>query len=110
MKTGKFLSNYVKAKDIKNPTPLTITSAESQTFNEGKPDEATKLVVYFKEIEQGVVLCKESIRQINRITGQDQDTGDTDKWTGQKVTLFFDPTIEFPKGKRVGGLRFKEAS
>ena len=104
MRISKFLSNYLKSKDVKAPVVVTISGAEAVTFGEGKKDEKESLVVYFKELEQGVVLCKESIRQLVELTGSE----DTDSWTGKRVELFNDPTVKF-EGKNVGGIRFRAA-
>lgn len=104
MKVGKFLSNYVKSKDLTKPVKLTITTTESETFNEGKAEEKTALVVFFKELEQGVVLCKDSINQLVELCGSD----DTDDWSGKVVEMFNDLTVKF-QGKNVGGIRFRKA-
>ena len=89
---------------MKSPTKVTITSAEEETFNEGKDEEETKLSVFFKELEQGVVLSKAAIRQLNDIF----KTDDTDAWIGKEVVLFNDTAVTH-KGKPTGGLRFRAA-
>lgn len=102
MKTSKYVSAYVKAKDIAKPQTVTVTSVEEREFtNDGKTK--TSLVVFFKELEQGVVACKEALIQLTEIF----ETEETDDWTGKKVTLFADPNVKYA-GKRVGGLRFKQ--
>ena len=104
MKATRFVSNYVKAKDLKDPLTVTISAAEEKEFtNEGKTK--TSLVLFFKELEQGIVVCKESILQIIELLGSDE----TDEWVGQKVVIFNDPNVKYG-GKRVGGIRFRAAA
>ena len=101
MKARTFISSYVKAADVKAPQTVTITTAESKEFeNDGR--KKTSLVLYFREITQGVVLCGESIEQLCEIFGSD----DTDLWVGKTAVLFNDPGVKFG-GKKVGGLRFR---
>ena len=89
---------------MKSPTAVTIASVEEEVFNEGKDNEEQKLSVFFKELEQGVVLSKVAIRQLAQITGSD----DTDGWIGKQVILFNDTSVTY-KGKPTGGLRFRAA-
>jgi len=103
--TGKFLSNYIKPADVKSPTVLTISSAEEETFQKGKKDEETKLTLWFKEVEQGVVMNKTNIRKLHSMFGT-KDT--TDGWIGKQVTLYYDPAVTYGE-KTTGGLRFREA-
>lgn len=105
MNTKRFLSNYVKAKDVKEPITLTVTAVEAETFKDDNGAERESLVLYAKEIEQGVVMSKSALSQVVEIFGSEE----TEEWTGKKIVLFNDPNVTF-KGKRVGGLRFREAS
>jgi len=100
VKAGKFLSNYLRAKDVRAEQNVTISTVESETFN-GDSGEREALVVYFKELEQGVVLCRTSLAQLVELFGDE-----TDAWIGQKAVLYNDPSVQY-KGKRVGGLRFR---
>lgn len=101
MKAAKFVSNYVKAKDVTKSQTLTVSAVEAKEFtNDGKTK--TSLVIFFKELEQGVVACKESLSQLIEIFGTDE----TDDWAGKKVVLFHDVNVKYA-GKRVGGLRFR---
>ena len=103
MKTRKFVSEYIKSKDIKAPVTVTMISVEQRSFDD--PEKKAKrdvLVVFFKELDQGVVLSKASLKQIIDITGSDE----TDDWIGKKIVLFNDETVQY-MGKRIGGLRFK---
>ena len=105
MKAGKFLSNYLKSKDVKEPITLTVSAVESETFKDDDGGERDSLVLYAKELEQGVVLSKTALAQVIEILGSDE----TEDWVGKRIVLFNDNTVTF-KGKRVGGLRFREAA
>lgn len=102
MKVGKFISNYLKAKDLRTPQTYTITAAEEAEFKNEKPGDKPKLVIYFKEIEQGVVTCPESINQIVEILGSEE----TDEWIGKKIVVFCDAAVKF-QNKPIGGIRFR---
>lgn len=104
MKIGRFVSEFLKGANVKAPTVVTIRAAETRQFKNDDPKKAERqsLVIFFKELDQGVVLCKESILQLEQICGSD----DTDQWIGKKVTMFFDPNIRY-QGKLVGGIRFR---
>lgn len=103
MKTGRFISPYLKGETIKKAgdTPVTITSIEVETL--GRGEEATpKLVAYFEELDQALVLNKSNLGILEELFGSD----DTDDYVGKKVVLYFDPTVMY-SGKRVGGIRIK---
>ena len=99
MKTSKHLSKFLKTKDVKAPTNVTISAVEEQEFQ-----EETKLVVYFAEIEQGLVCAKTVIRDLNTFFSPENE--DTDEWIGNKAVLYNDPNVLY-QGKRVGGLRLR---
>src|SRR5690606_19246814 len=106
MKVGKFLSKYVRAADIKDsgPQTVTITSVEEETVGQGE-DKEDKPVLYTKELEQGIVLNRSNIRILAELL----ESEETDDWRGKRVEMFHDPSILF-KGKRIGGIRFREAN
>lgn len=105
MKANKFLSNFVKAKDVKEPITLTVTAVEAEEFKDDDGSPRESLVLFSKELEQGVVMSKSALAQAIEILGSDE----TDEWIGKRIVLFNDTSVTF-KGKRVGGLRFKEAA
>jgi len=105
MKAGKYLSNFLKSRDVKEPIVITITSVEVESFKDDDGGERESLVLYAREIEQGVVMSKTALNQVIEILGTDE----TDEWTGKRITLFNDKNVLY-KGARVGGLRFREAA
>lgn len=105
MKVGKFISPYLRADDVKAPMTLTIESVEAVAFkNDDEPDREC-ILVKFREIDQGVVAGKPSLRQLVEILGTDE----SDEWVGKKVCLFVDPSVKF-KGKKMACLRFRAVS
>jgi len=101
MKISKFVSNYIKSADLKKPQTVTISTVEVEKFEPKDRPAEEKLVLYTVELDQGVVLCKAAILQLEELFGDE-----TDGWLGKKVVIFCDPNIMFG-GKRVGGIRFK---
>lgn len=106
MKLGKYVSNFLKAKDITAPVTATISAVEVVSFrDQEKGGERDSVVLFFKELEQGVVTCKSSLRQLIEILESD----DSDNWIGKKVILFNDADVQY-RGRRIGGIRFRAAS
>lgn len=93
-----FPSRYLKAGDLKNKkVALTIVKVETDTIG-----DESKLVVYFKGTDKGLVLNKTNANSIAVVTNSE----DTDDWAGKKITLY--PTkVEF-QGKRVAAIRIEE--
>lgn len=103
MKTGKFLSRYLRAADLKDSGPQTVTVASAAEETVGREDEREeKLVLYLKELDQGLVLNKVNIETLVELFGDE-----TDEWTGKKVELYYDPAVAYG-GKRIGGVRIRE--
>jgi hypothetical protein len=88
---------------VKVGAPVSVTITKVVEEEVGKEDERQeKLVVYFKELEQGLIASKTVITSLVELTGSD----DTDGWIGKKLELFHDPNVFF-SSKRVGGLRLR---
>ena len=104
MKVSRFISAYLKVVDIKKPQVVTFSTAEAKEFRRDNEDPETKLVLYFEELEQGVVAGKVVLQSLTDLFGDD----DTDKWVGKKATLYVDAAVMMGS-KRVGGLRFRAA-
>lgn len=95
--TGYFGGNYLKAVDIREATQLTITRAQEEEM----PDGRKKIVVYFDEVEKGLVLNKINTTRIIKWTG----TPETDEWAGTRITVV-KSTVEYD-GEDVPGIRVK---
>jgi hypothetical protein len=91
-----FPSNYLKAADLHGDTVVTITTVSlEQIGDERKP------VVYFAEMETGLVLNKTNKETIKAVLG----TPDTDHWVGKQITLF--PTQVDFQGRQVEAIRIR---
>lgn len=101
MKASKFLSNYLRKEEIEGDVPLTISSVEEEEVGFGE-NKSIKLVVYFKEIEKGLVVGSKAV--LNALI--DAFTDETDEWVGKPVVLYVDPNVTY-MGKRIGGIRVK---
>ena len=105
MKTGRFISAFLKADTIKKSGPQTVTITSIEVESLGRGDEAQeKLVAMFEQLDQGLVLNKSNLAILFELFKSD----DTDDYIGKTVVLYYDPSIMF-SGKRVGGIRIKEA-
>lgn len=82
MKAGKFLSNYLKAKDVPRPMTVTIRSYAVETVGQGEKAE-DKVILYFQELEQGLVMNKTNLKMCTALFG----TEEMDEWIGHKVQL-----------------------
>lgn len=101
MKASKWLSSYVRKDSVTEPLLLTFSSVEVEEV--GPPNEKEeKLVAYFEELEQGVVLGSKTVLRF--LVGNFGD--ETADWIGKKVVLYVDNNILYA-GKRIGGLRFR---
>lgn len=94
-----FESKYVKVADFDEdePTVLTVKRLKQERLGMGA-DAEDKWVVYFEELEKGLVLNKTNAKTIAGLYGDD-----TDDWIGEKITIR-PAEIEF-KGERMMGLR-----
>ena len=91
-----FPSKYLRASDVKGPQVVTIDRVEAEDFGGEK-----KPVVYFKEINKGVVLNKTNSLSICKITG----VKEWSKFAGKKVRMVnAEVTL---KGDLVEAIRFK---
>lgn len=101
MDVNSFLSPYLKAKDIqkKGPFEYTISAVKAETVGRGE-DAEEKLVLYFKETKQGLVLNKTNLGILTELF----DSDDSDDFIGKKVAVTHDPNVRYG-GKRVGGVK-----
>ena len=91
-----FPSNYLKAVEIEDDLPVTIHSIKQEQIGD---DE--KFIVYFNELDKGLVLNKTNAETISQVVGSD----DTDDWPGHSITLFV-TTVTF-QGKPTEAIRIK---
>lgn len=97
MKARNYLGSYLKQEDVPEPAVVTISGAGEESLEE---NERPKLILYFKELEKGLVCNKTNINMLISMCGDD----DTDRWINSQVLLYVDKSITFGS-KRVGGIR-----
>lgn len=107
MDLGKYVSSYLRADSFMGQPAqnLTIASVEIEEIGQDKEE---KPVLYFEELELGMVLNKTNITRLEEMSIARGGTRDSDDWIGMRVQMYHDPEIAYA-GKRVGGLRFREA-
>jgi len=97
MKIDKWLSAYLKADKIKQEQLLTITDVKMDKVG---PEREEKPVLFFVELEQGLVLNKTNAGVLADAFGDE-----TNDWVGKKIILFTAKT-KFG-GKTVQGMRVR---
>jgi hypothetical protein len=98
-------SNYLKKEDCTPPITLTIDSVvEEEIPNPRTNKREPRWVMYFREVEKGVILNVTNGNLLQNITGSD----DSQDWIGRKVTLWNNPEVINPQNpKDPGGIRFR---
>lgn len=93
-------SKYLRKEDIDDDTPATIKGVRLEDL--GKEDsKEQRWVIYFKQLQKGMVLNVTTIRVLESAYGDD-----TDAWVGKQILLYVDPNVSF-QGRVVGGLRVR---
>lgn len=92
-----FPSDYLKAADVDGRTPYTITEVKQEEIGQKRD---SRPVIYFEEVQQGLVLNKTNMRVIADAYGLE-----TDEWIGQQIVLY-EKMVEF-EGKEVPAIRVK---
>jgi len=90
-------SKWLKADDLaEEGIIVTVRSLDIEKM----PDGAEKPVLYFDEIEKGLVLNKTNANAIEKMYGDD-----TDGWEDERISIF--PTYVDFKGEQVAAIRVK---
>lgn len=95
-------SKYWRAADLRGRSPIVLTIAdvtEELMGRGGKPE--AKVFLWFSENLKGLQLNKTRVKVLETAYGPDSDL-----WTGRKVRLSYDPTVEFG-AVQVGGVRLQ---
>jgi len=95
-----FPSKYLAAADCEEEDlVVTISEVKEERLGQGNQAE-DKFIVYFNEVDKGLVLNKTNAKSIADLHG-----GDTDDWEGKRVALYA-TEVEF-QGKRSMGIRIR---
>lgn len=100
MRTSDMIkSKFWRAGDLQGQPPVTLTIADvtEELLGRGSRQDV-KCFLWFKEHLKGLQLNKTRVRILEAAYGPDSDL-----WVGQRVRLFFDPTVEFG-GRACGGV------
>jgi len=97
-----FPGQYLKKEDLPNPLRVTLanTYREEVTANGRKTMES---VVSFSDAGIKPMI----LNVTNGHTIGDAYGDESDNWRGKVVELYHDPLVEYPTGKRVGGIRVR---
>lgn len=101
MRTSDMIkSKWWRAADLegKPPVILTIADVTEELMGRGK-DQDMKAVLWFMDHPKGLRVNKTIANTMEAAYGPESNY-----WTGKKVKLSFDPTVEFG-GRRIGGVR-----
>src|SRR5262249_33657147 len=93
-------STYLRKEDFPEPKRVTVEEAREEEVQAPGEKAKLKLVLYFKELEKGMVLNQTNGRVLERITESEYP----DKWIGTQVKIYHDPDVMFA-GEVKGGLR-----
>lgn len=78
-----FPANFLRADDFEDgDAVLTMKRIEEETIGKGK-DAKDVFILYFRELDKGLVLNKTNSNTIAGLYGDD-----TDDWKGKQVTLY----------------------
>lgn len=89
-----FPSNYLKASDFPQPRIVTINRLEMQKMNDG----TEKPVLFFNELEHGLVMNKTNANRIAEFLGENYQG-----WPQRQVELYME-MVDF-QGKRTPAIR-----
>ncbi len=96
-----FPSKYLGKDNLKSPLTVTINNVTQETI-ESDNEQQLKAVIHFQEDGVKPFICNVG----NWMTIEDAYGEESDDWTGKRIELFVDPTVQFG-GKRIGGVRVR---
>lgn len=89
-------SKYLRKEDFDEDQVATIKDLKLEEM-QGSGD--TKWILYFVELDKGLVLNTTTIRVLEAAFGDNSDD-----WKAKRVKIYVDPNVSF-QGRVVGGLR-----
>ena len=95
-------TRFLTKQDVDPPIQVTIDRIVDEIVGTDRNPTDEKQVLYFKELDKGLVLNWTNGERIASITGQ----VDMDQWSGLSIVLYFNPDVDF-QGKVVGGIRVR---
>ncbi len=105
MNTSDFKkSRFLTQADIGPGVLATINRIGQENVAMEGAEKDHRPVIYFDELDKGLVCNSTNAQVIADITGQSENVEQT--WLGAKVVLYVDPNVFFG-GKKVGGIRVR---
>lgn len=95
---GNFLGGDQLTEAEKESLTLTVEAVTAEEMRSG----ADKLCLHFSEDYKPLLLNKTNSKRMQTIAGSKE----TDDWVGEKITIWFDPEVEY-MGDIVGGIRIR---
>ena len=95
-------SNYLQKKDVEPATLVTIKEIGQENISKEGAEPNLKWILYFHEVDKGLVLNSTNGQIIAKIAGSDE----SDDWENVQIVLYHDPNVSFG-GKLVGGIRVR---
>jgi hypothetical protein len=96
-------SAYLRKEDFPAPEILTISEVREEEVTAPGKKPKKKLIIYFEEIEKGMVCNITNGDVLFEMTGSEYP----DDWAGVRVVVWHDPSVMYG-GKREGGLRLRK--
>ena len=97
-------TRFLKQDDVDPALVVTIKCIKDENVGMDDTDKKIKAIVYFEELEPGLVLNWTNAQVIANISGSE----DMDEWHGHRIEIYDDPTVMYA-GKLVGGIRIRAA-
>ena len=92
------VSKFLRKEDFDEDMVATIKGVKLEDVgNQGEQ----RWVLYFRELQKGMVLNVTTIRVLEGAYGDDSDG-----WIGKRVMIYVDPNVSF-QGRVIGGLRLR---
>ena len=94
---------YLKHQDLQGQDMvLTIDRVTREGIKEKDGSEKKKFILYFKEVEKGLVLNATNMNTLYAVLKSDE----SDDWIGKRITLYEKEDVEFG-GKLVSAIRIR---
>ena len=96
-------SKYLKHEELDGDDwDFTIDRVERHTMKNNEGQEEQKFVVFFREMEKGMILNATNMKTITKL----MNSNESDDWTGKRITVFTKDDIEMG-GELKSGLRVR---
>jgi hypothetical protein len=96
-------SKYLKFQDLgEQDHVVTIRDVKREEIKNKDGLTNKKFVVYFQELDKGLILNTTNMNTIDKLMGSD----DSDRWIGQRIVLFVKDDVELG-GELVSGIRVR---